>query len=86
MIFDEIMPIVQVSIRNYEIMDILLDGDSGVNVISNHLRRKLGLKKLHSIPFIVKMVNERKVQIVGLIQNLKIKLASCTFKISIIIL
>jgi hypothetical protein len=37
MILDKIMSIVQVSIRNCEIMDILLDGDCGVNVISQHL-------------------------------------------------
>jgi hypothetical protein len=85
MIFDKIMPIVQVSTKNYEIMDVLLDGDSRVNVILEHLRRKLRLKKPHSIPFMVRMVDQWKVQLVGLIQNLKIKFAGCTFKISIII-
>jgi hypothetical protein len=64
----------------------MLDGDSRVNVILEHLRRKLGLKKLHSIPFMLKMVDERKVQLVGLIQNLKIKLEGCTFKNLIITL
>jgi hypothetical protein len=31
--FDKGMPIVQVSIKNCEIMDILLDGDSRMNII-----------------------------------------------------
>jgi hypothetical protein len=39
------MPIIQVSIGNYEIMDVLLDGEFEVNIISKHLQRKLGLKK-----------------------------------------
>jgi uncharacterized protein (DUF1786 family) len=43
--FDEVMPIIQVSIGNYEIMDVLLDGGSGINNIFEHLQRKLSLKK-----------------------------------------
>jgi hypothetical protein len=41
--FDEAMPVVQVSIGNCEIMDVLLDGGSRINIIFEH--RKLGLKK-----------------------------------------
>jgi hypothetical protein len=79
--FDEVMPIVQVSIENYEIMDVLLDGGNGINIISEQLWRKLGLRKPLSIPFMVRMVNQRKVQPVWLIQNLQIELTRCTFKI-----
>jgi hypothetical protein len=43
--FDKVMPIVQVSIENYEIMDVLLDVRFGVNIIFEHLQRKLSLKK-----------------------------------------
>jgi len=31
--FDKVMPIVQVSIRNCEIMDVLLVGNYGMNII-----------------------------------------------------
>ncbi len=65
--FDEIILIVQVSIRNCEIMDVLLDGGNGVNIISEHLWKELGLKKPMSTPFMVRMVDERNVQPVGLI-------------------
>jgi hypothetical protein len=65
--FDEVMPIVQISIGNCEIMDVLLDGGFGVNIISKHLWRKLGLKKLRLVPFMVRMTNQIKVQLVGLI-------------------
>jgi hypothetical protein len=84
--FDEVMPVVQVCIGNYEIMDVLLDGGSGVNIISEHLQRKLGLKKPQLAPFMVKMTNQRKVQPIRLIQNLKIDSTWCTFKILVIVL
>jgi hypothetical protein len=64
---DEVLPITQVSIGNCEIMDVLLDGGFGVNIIFEHLRRKLGLKKPQSALFMVRMANQRKVQLVGLI-------------------
>jgi hypothetical protein len=38
--FDESMLVVQVSIGNCEIMDVLLDGGSGINIIFEHLRKK----------------------------------------------
>jgi hypothetical protein len=63
-----------------------LDGDFGINIISKHLHTKLGLKKLQLAPFMVTMADQRKVQLVRLIQNLKINLARCTFQISIIVL
>jgi hypothetical protein len=84
--FDEVILIVQISIRNYEIMDVLLDGGNGVNITSEHLWRELGLKKPMLTPFMVRMVDQINVQLVGLIQNFKIKLARCTFKISVTIL
>jgi hypothetical protein len=67
-------------------MNVLLDGGSKVNVISKHLQRKLNLKKPQLTPFMVRMTNQRKVQLVGLIRNLKINLAGCTFKILLTVL
>jgi hypothetical protein len=32
--FDKVMPVVQISIGNYDIMDVLLDGGSRMNIIS----------------------------------------------------
>ncbi len=84
--FNEIMPIVQVSVGNCEIMNVLLDGGFGINIIFEHLQRKLGLKKPQLTPFMVLMANQRKVQLVGLIHNLKIDLTKCTFKISVTML
>jgi hypothetical protein len=73
--FDEVMPIVQICIGKCEIMDILLDNGYGINIIYEHLWRKLGLKKPQLMLFMVRMANQRKVQLIGLIRNLKIDLA-----------
>jgi hypothetical protein len=59
--FDEAMPIVHVHLGKYGVKDVLLDGGSSVNIISKSLRRKLGLKKLQLAPFVVRMVDQRKV-------------------------
>jgi hypothetical protein len=67
-------------------MDDLLDGGFGVNIIFEHLWKKLGLKKPSSMPFMVRMAYQRKVQPVKLIQNLKIDLMGCIFKILVIML
>jgi hypothetical protein len=65
--FDEVMPVVQVSIGNYEIMNVLLDGGYGVNIIFEHLWRTFDLMKLQLAPFMVRMENQRKVEPIGLI-------------------
>jgi hypothetical protein len=69
-----------------EIRDVLLDGGFDVNIIFENLKKKLGLKRPQSIPFMVQMVDQRKVQQIGLIRNLKINLVGCDYKISIIVL
>jgi hypothetical protein len=43
------------------VRDVLLDGGSDVNIISESLRKKLRLKKPKLAPFVVKVVNQRKV-------------------------
>jgi hypothetical protein len=73
-------------VGKFEVRDVLLDGGSNVNIIFEGLRKKVGLKRPQSGPFVVRMVDQRKVQPIGLIRNLKINLASCDYKISIIVL
>jgi hypothetical protein len=84
--FEEVIPIVQVWIGKFEIRNVLLDGGSSVNIISRSLRKKLKLKKLQLTSFVVHMVDQWKVQPLGLIWNLKINLAGFVYKISAIVL
>jgi hypothetical protein len=68
------------------VRDVLLNNGFGVNIIFENLRKKLGLKKPKSTPFIIKMVDQRKVQPIGLINNLKFDLVGCEFKIFVTVL
>ncbi len=80
------MPIVHVHVGKYGIKDVLLNGGSSVNIISKKLSTKLRLRKLQLAPFVVHMVDQRKVQLIWLVRNLKIDLVGCEYKIRIIIL
>jgi len=85
-VFDEAMLIVQVRVGKFEVKDVLLDNGYNVNIISESLRKKLGLKRPQSAPFVVRMAYQQKVQPIGLIRNLKINLASYVYKTLVIVL
>jgi hypothetical protein len=84
--FDEVITIVQVQVGKFEVGDVLLDGGSGVNIISKNLRKKLKLRKLQPTSFVVCMVDQRKVQPMGLIRTLNIDMANYVYNFSVIVL
>jgi hypothetical protein len=51
---------------------VLLDGSSGVNIIIEHLRLRLGLPKLKHAPYNIRMANQTTKKLMGLIKDLKI--------------
>jgi hypothetical protein len=59
--FDKVMPIVQAWVGKFEVRDVLLDGGSIVNIIYESSRKKFRLRRLQLIPFVVRVVNQRKV-------------------------
>jgi hypothetical protein len=81
--FDEAVLVVQVRIRKFRVRDVLLDGKCSVNIILKSLRKKVGLRKPQLVPFVVRMVDQKKVQLLGLIRNLKINLGGNIYKISV---
>jgi dsDNA-binding SOS-regulon protein len=80
--FDEAILVVQVRVGKFGSRKALLDDKSGVNIIFKSLRKKLGLRKPEPTFFIVRVVDQKKVQLVELMRNLKIDLARCEYKIS----
>ena len=62
---DKHMPVISICIGKNVVDDVLLDGGSGVNVIIEEERRRLGLPKPSSAPFNLKMAN-------GTIANLQV--------------
>jgi hypothetical protein len=73
-------------VGKFEVRDVLLDGDSSVNIIFESLRKKLELRRAQLAPFVVGMADQWKVQPIGLIRNLKINLTSYDYKILISVL
>ena len=67
--FDEEMPMISVVVKNKCVSNPLIDGGTGVNIITDTLRRKLGLKKIEPAPFTIKMANQRKVMPKGNIRD-----------------
>lgn len=56
--FDEEVPMILVIVENNQIPNALIDVGSGVNIITNTLRRKLGLKRIKPAPFTIKIVDQ----------------------------
>ena len=68
---DKHMPLISICIGK-NIVDDLLDGGSGVNVITEEERRKLGLPKPSPAPFNLKMANGTIAKPIGLLRDVKI--------------
>ena len=69
---DRQMPVVQITIEKTLVDNVLLDGGSGVNLMSNNLRKQLGLPQPKPSPYFLKMADQTRVQPVGLFNHLKI--------------
>ncbi len=83
---DNHMAVIQVQIGKNTIDDVLLDGGFGVNIITKHLRLRLGLPKLKPTPYNLRMVNQATIKPVGLIRDLKIHVHDIHYIITFIIL
>ena len=62
LITNEIVLIVNMRLNGTPIYGALLDGGSGVNILSTSLCAELGISKLKPAPFVVKMADERQDQ------------------------
>ena len=69
---DKHMPIISICIGKNVVDDVLLDGGSGVNVITEKECRRLGLPKPSPTPFNLKMANGTIAKPTGLLRDVKI--------------
>ncbi len=65
------MIVIQVHIRNNTIEDVLLNGGSRANIITKHLKLRLGLSKPKLAPYNLRMGDQTTTKPVGLIRDLK---------------
>ncbi len=71
-VIDNHMVIIQIQIGKNIIEHVLLDGGSGVNIITKQLRLRLGLPKPKPTPYNFKMANQTITKSMGLIKDLNI--------------
>ena len=64
---DKHMPVISICIGKNIVDDVLLDGGSRVNVITEEERRKLGLPKPSPAPFNLRMANGTIAKPIGLL-------------------
>lgn len=70
--FDEEMLMISVIVKNKRIPNALIDDGSRVIIITNTLRRKLGLKRMEPTPFTIKMADQRKVMAKGITRDVRL--------------
>jgi hypothetical protein len=61
------MAIIPIHVGKNLVEDVLLDGGSGVNIITKDLRKTLRLPTAKLTPYILKMANQTLTKLVGLI-------------------
>ncbi len=64
----------------------MLDGDSGINIIIEQLRLRLGFPKLELAPYNLRMADQTTIKPVGLIKDLKIYVHDIPYIIMFIVL
>ena len=83
---DKHMPVISISISKNIVDDVLLDGGSRVNVITEEERRKLGLSKPSPAPFNLKMANGTIAKPTGLLRDLKIHIHDIPYIVTLIVI
>ena len=79
-------PSVQLLILGQQISGCIIDGGSGVNVISEDTCSKLGITEWEPCPFWLRMADTRSIRPIGLIRNLEFTLGGHAFTVSAVIL
>ena len=80
------MPVISISISKNIVDDVLLDGGSGVNVITEEERRKLGLPKPSPAPFNLKMANATIAKPTGLLRDVKIHIHGIPYIVTLTVI
>ena len=84
--FDEEMPMISIIIKSGRVPNVLIDGGSGVNIITYTLRRKLGLNKIEPAPFTIKMVDQRKVMPKGIIRDVRLDVGGIVIRTTLTVI
>jgi len=80
------MPIISIMIGKQIIFNVLLDGSSGVNVISERERCRLGLPKPIPTPYKLLMADGTMVQPVGILRDVCIHIHGIPYTITLTVI
>ena len=80
------MPVISICIGKNIVDDVLLDGGSGVNVITEEERRRLGLSKPSPAPFNLKMANGTIAKPTGLLRDVKIHIHGIPYIVTLTVI
>ena len=83
---DKHMPVISICIGKNVVDDVLLDGGSGVKVITKEERRRLGLPKPSPAPFNLKMANETIAKPTGLLRDVKIHIHGIPYIVTLTVI
>ena len=83
---DKHMPVISICIGKNVVDDVLLDGGSRVNVITEEKRRGLGLPKPSPAPFNLKMANGTITKPTGLLRDVKIHIHGIPYIVTLTII
>ena len=76
---------IKMMIAMQEVQGVILDGGSGVNVITKDLANKLGLK-WEPIPFNIRMADNRTIVPKGLIRHAKVKVGGMDYLVNLVVI
>ena len=85
-VIDPHCPGVDILVHGKKITGALIDGGSGVNVITTETCQMLGLTEWPKCPFWLRMADGSSVKPEGLLQNLQIMIEGYSFEISAVVL
>ena len=83
---DKHLPVISICIGKNIVDDVFLDGGSGVNVITEEERRKLGLPKPSPAPFNLKMANRTIAKPTGLLRDVKIHIHGIPYIVTLTVI
>ena len=85
-VIDKHMPVISISVGKNIVDDVLIDGGSGVNVITDDERRRLELAKPSLAPFNLKMADGTIARPKGLIRDVRIHIHSIPYIVTLIVI
>ena len=78
--------ILPVTHKNYKPIPSIVDGGSGINIISRRLYDEWNLPKMEEAPFSIKLADQSRVSPLGLVKNVPVRIAGVRFLVAFVVM